>query len=347
MDVLKRFLLLFPIVTCISCAKISYLTQQGLGQINILWSARDNEEVLKDPNVSDKFKDKIKQVETYKKYFYEYWNREPSDIYSKTTLLKSRAVTYLVIASKPNEIKPRKECFTFYGCFPYLGFFKEESAKEFAMDLEKQGYETYTRDVLAYSTLGNLDDPILSSFFEYGKYSLTETVFHELFHTIFFAKDEVDFNENLANYFAKQMLIEYYTKDKDLKRYFENLKVNNTLKQAVTKHANQLKEILKEEDWQKKKNVYLTKTMPEQLAQLCHKLKVEYCWPSKMQWNNASLAAFMTYEKDQSKINDYAKKFDGDLKKLFANINAKYEEYQDSDISSQEDMSFAKFLFEL
>ncbi|POB14987.1 MULTISPECIES: aminopeptidase [Pseudomonadati] len=341
MVVLNRLFLLSILFTSLSCAKISYLTEQGIGQVDILWSARANQDVLKDPKVSEEYKNKIKQIETYKKYFYEYWKRPTTDIYSKTTLLKSRAVTYLVIASRPNEIKARKECFTFYGCFPYLGFFKEESAMEFAKELERDGYETYTRDVLAYSTLGNFNDPILSSFFEYGKYSLTETVFHELFHTIFFAKNEVDLNENLANYFGEQMLIEYYKNDKELVKYFKNLELNAKLKKAVTIHAKNLKEILKQDAWESKKKDYLTITMPKELSMLCSSLEVTNCWPAKMEWNTASLAAFMTYEKSQSQIGEYAKRFNGDLKALFANIEQRYQKYLEDDVEG----SFEDYLF--
>lgn len=342
MDILKYGLLLTLVSTLVSCAKISYLTEQGIGQVDILWSARENKEVLADPAVKKEYKEKIRQVEVYKKYFYDYWEKEATEIYSKTTLLQSRAVTYLVIASKPNEIKARKECFTFYGCFPYLGFFKEDSAKEFAKELEESGYETYIRDVLAYSTLGNLNDPILSSFFEYGKYSLTETIFHELFHTIFFVKDEVDLNENLANYFGKQMLIEYYKNDPKLNEYLQNLKLNTKLKQAITTQARKLDKILKEsKNWQQDKEVFLAETMPKELLSLCQKLAVKNCWPTKMKWNTASLAAFMTYEKNQSHIDNYAKLFNGDLKKLLQDIEVKYQNYLDADF----DNSFEDYLF--
>lgn len=342
MDFLRLGLLLTITTSFISCAKISYLAEQGIGQVDILWSARDNKDVLLDPKVKPEYKEKIKKIETYKKYFYNYWHKEPTEIYSQTTLLKTRAVTYLVIASRPNEVKPRKECFAFYGCFPYLGFFKESSAREFARELEESGYETYVRDVLAYSTLGNFDDPILSSFFEYGRYSLTETIFHELFHTIFFVKNEVDLNENLANYFGKQMLIEYYKNDPKLDEYLKNLKLNSKLKASITEHAKKLKEILRNnEDWQAKKDLYLNETMPRELEELCLELNAKKCWPKKMKWNSASLAAFMTYEKSQSYIEDYAQKFQGDLRKLLADIEAKYQKFEDIDT----ELSFEEYLF--
>src|SRR5690606_28211743 len=60
---------------------------------------------------------------------------------------------------------------------------------------------------------------ILSSFFYYDDLDLAELIFHELFHTIFFIKDDVDLNENLANYFGKELVRLYFKDDPRLKSY--------------------------------------------------------------------------------------------------------------------------------
>ena len=43
-----------------SCAKMSYLWEQGTGQLGLLWDGRPNSEVLADPNISDEVKNKIR-----------------------------------------------------------------------------------------------------------------------------------------------------------------------------------------------------------------------------------------------------------------------------------------------
>ena len=121
-----------------SCSKIKYLIDQGNGQSDLLKSARKNEDVLKDQSVSEDFKKKIRRIIELKKYYYDFWEEEQSEIYSKTAFLKAQAVSYLVIASPFDKIEPKEECFPFFGCFPYLGFFKESLAKEYANDLEKK-----------------------------------------------------------------------------------------------------------------------------------------------------------------------------------------------------------------
>ncbi|MBT5093001.1 MAG: hypothetical protein HOM21_02085, partial [Halobacteriovoraceae bacterium] len=187
------------------CAKFSYLVEQGIGQLKLQSRSKKNSEILKDPTVEESIKDKIKLITKYKEYFYRYWGKPSTGIYSKTTILKGEAVTHLVIVSPADKIEALEECFPLVGCFPYLGFFKKASAKEYASKKSAEGFVTYTRPVYAYSTLGKLEDRILSSFFQYKDSELAELIFHELFHTIFFIKDEVELNENLANYFGQVM----------------------------------------------------------------------------------------------------------------------------------------------
>ena len=165
---------------------------------------------MKDPLTSQVVKKKIKKIEDYKDYFYKFFKREVKGHYEKTTLLGRDAVTYLVTASPFNKIAPREECFPFVGCFPYLGFFNKKSALKHQEILEKEDWVTWMRPVYAYSTLGNFNDPILSSFFRYDDEVLAELIFHELFHTIFFIENEVQLNENLANFFSAKLVAKYF-----------------------------------------------------------------------------------------------------------------------------------------
>jgi predicted aminopeptidase len=198
------------------CAKFDYLFEQSLGQISLQSKARNNQEMLKNVRVPSNQKEKIKKIQALKKYFYLYWGKKETSIYSQTTMLQNKAVSYLVIASPFQEIRAEETCFPLMGCFPYLGFFNLISAKNFAKNKEAEGFVTWIRPVYAYSTLGYFTDTILSSFFHYSDYELAELIFHELFHTIFFVNNQVELNENLANFFAKQMLEEYFTKTNQL-----------------------------------------------------------------------------------------------------------------------------------
>ncbi|MAE57957.1 MAG: hypothetical protein CME69_03695 [Halobacteriovorax sp.] len=341
MDILKFLLSIAFILILSSCAKIGYLYEQGIGQAKLIIDARDNQEVLKDQSVSDEMKDKIKKIQTYKKFFYQYWHLPETEIYNETNILDRDAVTYLVIASTRREIKPLSNCFFLAGCFPYLGFFELKSAKKHVKTLNEKGYDTYLRSVLAYSTLGNLDDPILSTFFKYSKYDLAETIFHELFHTILFIKGEVDLNENLANYFGKEMLKKFFKEESEkLEAHFKRLELNHEIKQEIVDSAQELKEILKESNWKAQKKHFLEVTFPQKMKNKCEKLGLKKCWPLSLTWNNATFSAFMTYEKSQDKISALAGKFNGDLRAFFLFIQSEYDKYVEEDI----EVSFEDYL---
>ena len=345
---IRKILCLWPILFCISCAKLSYLFEQGTGQLSLLNKARKNSQVLNDPRVPEKFKSKIKKIEKYKKYFYDYFAMKPGSIYTSTHLLKNPAVSYLVIASPFDVIKAKKECFPFVGCFPYLGFFSKNSAEEYSLKLQKENYITWIRPVYAYSTLGNFDDPILSSFFYYNDHELAELVFHELFHTLFFVKDEVELNENLANFVGKQMAINYFSYSKqERQRLANNEKFYHAYRKQIVHLISQLKmrykkaQNLQKEQAEQILHKFMQNVFLPQLQALCQRFdKQKSCIGEDSMWNNARLAAYLTYEQKQERIKSYFQNFSG-LKDFYNDLQSKYKEFKKKDI----DNSFAQFLF--
>lgn len=330
--------ILLLLLLCSSCAKLGYLTEQGLGQAKIQWHAKPNEDYLDDPNVSEDVKRKILLIGEYKKFFYHYFGAKPSKIYSKTTMLPNKAVTYLVIASAHTKIEAHEFEFPIMGSFPYLGFFEKESAKKFAEDLRKdENLVTWIRPVYAYSTLGYFEDRILSSFFEYDDVELAELVFHELFHTVFFIKDEVDLNENLANLYGKAMLREYFKDRPELKEYL----ASEEKKKQVSLRVVELISILQTEF--AKLGGFITDAKADDLTQrfisevfrpdlksLCQKLELdeEDC-EIKDNWNQASFAAFLTYEEEQDFLEKLMNQNNFDLKQYLSWLRMEYDKFDD------------------
>ncbi len=303
--------------------------------MSLFSKGRKNQLVLEDKLVAERIKNKIRFIETYKAYFYNYWKRTPTQIYSETTILDRDAVTYLVIASAFNEIKPKKECFPFMGCFPYLGFFSEKDAAEHANILQAQNWVTYVRPVYAYSTLGYFEDNILSSFFKYNDEDLAEMIFHELFHTIFFIKGEVDFNEALATYFSKEMVLDYFKVDvKSREVRFEKAQKLKKLNEKIVELTKRLNKSYKKKSFEKKEaaSVFFDSFMKGQfypeLESKCRELEVSYCYPLKRKWNNASLAAFLTYEKKNISFEKLRNTLSLNLIDFYKYIENEYEKYQ-------------------
>lgn len=317
---------------------MSYLFEQGVGQSRLRCNARANEDVLNDPKVSQDHKDKIKKILEYKSYFYNFFKVEEKSIYAKTTILKTKAVSHLVIVSPHNEVKAMPTCFWFMGCFPYLGFFNETSAIDYQHDKEKENFVTYKRPVYAYSTLGYLEDSILSSFFYYDELELSELIFHELFHTIFFAQGEVDFNEALASFISMEMSALYY---KENPRILEKSKIEinfyNQMSETIAKSATILNERYKGlgESISKERSLkllqeFVAKEFIPEVKQICqtHKMSDEQCYPLKINWNNASFAAFLTYEKSFPLFKIIKEKLNLDLFSFYLLVKDTYEHFK-------------------
>lgn len=319
-----------------SCTMVGYLTEQGIEQAKLQYNGRKNDEVLEDPKVDEDVKRKILLIGEYKKYFYHYFARPTTSIYSKTTMLENKAVTYLVIASPHTKIEAHEFNFPFMGNFPYIGFFKKDSAKSFAEKLhKKENLVTYIRPVYAYSSLGYFEDRILSSFFHYDDVELAELIFHELFHTVFFIKDEVDLNENLANLFGKALLQEFFRGRPELTRFLETERKKNLLSARVveliailqTEFA-KLGGFITDEKSDELTKRFVSEVFLPEINQYCQTLALppEDC-EIKEEWNQASFAAFLTYEEEQDFLQELQKEKALDLKGFLVWLEQEYKAF--------------------
>ncbi len=329
------FKVLFFVLVFSSCSKLSYLTHQGIGQFKLEWNSKENQTLLADPSVTEETKNKIRKIETYKKFFFDYFERKQTGIYTDTTILKQPAVSYLVIASSFDKLEALEHSFPIVGTFPYLGFFDKKKATEFASSLENDSYVTWVRPVYAYSTLGWFEDNILSSFFFFNDYDLAELIFHELFHTLFFINSDVTTNENLADFFAKEMTQIYFENDTDFQRFNEKRKHMKSIRISLVEKIKEFKNLLKQTPPKDRKtsddffqNFYHSNFQPF-FTKKCDKLKLDKnCYPLKGDWNMARFVAYMTYTEKQDRVNELFTKSKLTLKDFFKMIENHYKNYK-------------------
>ena len=345
---MKNFVAQLLTLICLSgCSKTSYILKQAHGQLALEWNARPNEEVLKDKRVTKKIKNKIRQIIEYKKFFYKYFDRKETGIYEETTFLKDKAVSYLVIAAPANTIKPIKVSFPIVGEFPYLGFFSLDDAKDYEKEQQQLGNDTYLRPVYAYSTLNQwiFDDNILSSFFQMDEHELSELVFHELIHTIFFISSEVDFNESLAQFLGERLTEQYfnYTQEDKKQIEYKNLQKQDYAKMIST-FAKDMQALYREkkltdEESRAQLKKYLHEKMAPRFEAFCSQYQIQDCSFIDQKWNNARLAAFLTYQKKQNLIAQIQQKHRFSLKELLVYFEKEYKEFRKLNLAS-----FTKYL---
>ena len=328
----------FLVTQLVGCAKLGYLLEQGVEQLRLQANARDNEQVLADPTVAQGHKEQVQQIAKYKGFFYRYFKRQPTDIYSKTVFLATKAVSHLVVASKYDEVKALEHCFGPWGCFPYLGLFKEKSAQKLVEKLRAQEFYAFRRPVYAYSTLGYFNDAILSSFFHYDEFRLAELVFHELFHTLFFVKDQVELNENLANYFSQQLAMEFFQDRPELvAKKRRKLQQQQRQSWQIVQLAREYRQILHSNPPGSKAAAdsrledFLAQRLRPALEKICKEDQLESCVMAKRSWNNASFSAYLTYQDNMRPIAQLHQHLGGSLKAYLEHIEHHYKNYRGED----------------
>jgi predicted aminopeptidase len=112
--------------------------------------------------------------------------------------LGRRYSTWNVFAAPEFSVTPKRWCFPVAGCVNYRGYFDEERAGREAGRLRAKGFDVHVGPSVAYSTLGHLRDPVLSTMLGYGDAELAAFIFHELAHQAVYAQGDSDFNEAFA-----------------------------------------------------------------------------------------------------------------------------------------------------
>lgn len=186
-----------------SSCQISYYMKTAYNQLTMLSQKEPLEKALQNPEVSEEQKRKIRLADQARNFAADSLKLNSKHNYNHFVLLDQPYVTYVVNASEKWQLKNYLWDFAFIGEVPYKGFFKKVDAEEEQNKLDKKNYDTFVRGVSAYSTLGWLKDPLLSSMLNYSDHDLVNTVIHESVHATFYIKSSADFNERMAVYIGQ------------------------------------------------------------------------------------------------------------------------------------------------
>jgi predicted aminopeptidase len=188
-----------------ACSQVSYLGHVGYHEARILLAREPIEEVLRESGAGEEEKQKLRLVLSAKQFALDIGLARTGNFGSFVRL--DRDWTSLGLTAAPsNSLEPYRWHFPIVGWMPYKGFFDPERAKEEKGRLEAEGYETYLRKVVAFSTLGWFDDPVLSPMLRMDALDLVDTIIHETVHATVFLKSEVEFNESLATFVGEGSL---------------------------------------------------------------------------------------------------------------------------------------------
>jgi len=309
---LRFFLPLFTLLFFSGC-QIGYLFHVSYQHLALLNSKVPIEKALESDSLTEEQKRKIRLTQEVRTFAFEKLKLSPSKNYTEFVDLKRPYVTYAVMAAKKWKLESYRWDFPFIGKAPYKGYYNEQMAKDEAEEMKKQDYDVFVRGVSAFSTLGKLTDPLLSSMLSYSDHDLVNTVIHELTHTTLFIKDNIDFNERLAVFVAaKGTEMFYYEKEGPQSKTVEQIKNENEddalFSQFITKELDELKawyenfdhkqniSAEEKESLRQKKFDQIKKHFSENLSSRL-KTKSYSAFPQRTM-NNATLGNYHTYMKN-------------------------------------------------
>jgi len=180
------------------CESISYYGQAVGGQLSLFARAKPVDDWLADPGTTPELRARLLKARGIREFASRTLGLPDNGSYQSYAELDRPYVVWNVYAAREFAVEAHQECFPFAGCVSYRGFFHEADAQKHAEGLRKEGYDVYVGGVLAYSTLGWFDDPLLSTFIRYPDSQVARLVFHELAHQVAYAKNDTTFNESFA-----------------------------------------------------------------------------------------------------------------------------------------------------
>ena len=198
-----------PVLLLTACGELDYYVHLARGQGGILLASRAVGEVLAEPSTPHDVRAVLERVEDLVRFARERVGLTGSKGYSRYFDTGGGPVAWNVSASPPHRFEPFRWWFPIVGRLPYKGYFDVDRARAERDRLRSEGYDTILRSVSAYSTLGYLEDPVLSTMIHYSEDRLAELILHELTHSDIHARGHTDYNESAATFVGRVGSLRY------------------------------------------------------------------------------------------------------------------------------------------
>ncbi|MFN8344506.1 MAG: aminopeptidase [Spirosomataceae bacterium] len=316
---------------------VSYGYMQAKGQLSILFNTRPVSEVLTDPALPDSLKQRLRLIGEIKQFAVDSLGLDSSGSYTEFFDQKGKPILWVITASEKYRLVPKEWRFPIIGTFAYKGFFDSTRAGTEEQALVAAGYDTQINEVSAWSTLGFFKDPILSSMLYRGEGSLANLITHEMTHGTLFVKDNLELNENLANfvgdYGAVRFLSAKYGKNSpQLEKYEFRKRYNDAISQHIVRGASELDSLYKTFSPKlsaSQKDTLKTRKIREIVMHsdtlLGGLVGKKYAWRSKKLPNNAFFIGYMTYHSRQNQFKtEFETRFKGNFRNYLLYLKAKY-----------------------
>jgi predicted aminopeptidase len=201
-------LVLCPLL--LSGCAAGYVVRAAYEEACLLWRRQPIEAVLgSDPDANTRAK--LELTLAVRRFAAEELRLAVGGAYESVATVDASQVVHVVTAALRDRLEPYTWWFPIVGRVPYRAYFDAADAAALAADLERQGYDTYVRPAVAFSTLGWFDDPLLSTLLRFDDERLAETIIHELLHNTIYVPGQTAFNESFATFVGHRGAAMFFT----------------------------------------------------------------------------------------------------------------------------------------
>jgi len=206
------FLCVLILMACSGCESIAYYNQALKGQLELMKNQHPLMEVIENRNTSAQLKNQLQLILEILAFADQQLQLPVGGNFSHYVEINRPFVVWNVFAADEFSFEARTWCYPVVGCASYRGYFDQNKADAYAKKLQDEGGDIYIGGVSAYSTLGWLDDPVLSTFAWRNDTQLPALIFHELAHRILYIRGDTEFNESFASA-VEQIALEKWLKN--------------------------------------------------------------------------------------------------------------------------------------
>ena len=187
-------LLVAPLVS----REIRFVYRGGWELARIQLRARPIADVLADPATDSTTRANLELGMAARQFAVDSLQLDAGESFTRFTDVGRDTLVLVLTASLHDTLSAYTWWFPLTGRVTYHGYYSRSKAERAARRLEARGYDTYLRPAGAFSTLGWLPDPLLSTSL-YGTPGMAATVMHELAHNTVWFPGETQFSESLAS----------------------------------------------------------------------------------------------------------------------------------------------------
>jgi predicted aminopeptidase len=311
-----------------SCGTVKFYTQAASGQAQILWRSQPIPEVISQADTRPALKAKLERIQQMRAFAKKSLGLPADESFGKYADLGRKYVSWVVYAAPELSVEAKTWWYPLVGRLQYRGYFSEDAAKAEAAKLKAEGLDVFYGGVEAYSTLGWFHDPVLNTFVSRSDADLAELIFHELTHVKLFLPGDTDFNEALATAVGQEGVRRWLRSLGELEKltaYDAASAKDHDIVQLLLSTRSELKSIytqpLPAEELRRRKAESFDR-MKQSYTGIRQRWKGDsrYDRYFALPMNNARLNTVAAYHSLVPKFAEKLKRLDGDLTRLFAEM---------------------------